>query len=184
MVVPEAGQILTITLLFLMQKHLTKVLKLVLMNKLLDGTINLNTYDLVIWILGDESTSDETFSSEERNLVAAYLENGGKLFVSGSEIAWDLEGSSSATMQKTQFLRDYLKSKFIADDSNIFGVSGVDSTDFSGLGFGYGIQSNGSPYLEDYPDIIDTTGGSIPIMKYNAVSTAGIAYTGSFNNSP
>ncbi len=148
-----------------------------------DGTINLNTYDLVIWILGDESTTDETFSSEERNLVAAYLENGGKLFVSGSEIAWDLEGSSSATMQKTQFFRDYLKSKFIADDSNIFGVSGVDGTDFSGLGFGYGIQSNGSPYLEDYPDIIDTTGGSIPIMKYNAVSTAGIAYTGKFNNS-
>jgi hypothetical protein len=152
--------------------------------QIINGTIDLNSYDLVIWILGDESTSDETFSSVERTKVAAYLESGGKLFVSGSEVGWDLEGSTSATSQKTQFLRTYLKAKYIADDSNIYGVTGFDSTQFAGLGFGFGIQSNGSPYLEDYPDVIDTTGGSTPILKYNLVSTAGIAYTGSFNNSP
>ena len=151
--------------------------------QIIDGTINLNPYDLVIWILGDESTTDETFSATERTKVSAYLENGGKLFVSGSEIAWDLEGSTSATPQETQFLRTYLKAKFVSDDSNIYGVQGVDSTQFSGLGFGFGVQGNGSPYIEDYPDVIDTSGGSIPILKYNAVSTAGIAYTGSFNNS-
>lgn len=151
--------------------------------QIIDGTINLNPYDLVIWILGDESTTDETFSATERTKVSAYLENGGKLFVSGSEIAWDLEGSTSATPQETQFLRTYLKAKFVSDDSNIYGVQGVDSTQFSGLGFGFGVQGNGSPYIEDYPDVIDTSGGSIPILKYNAVSTAGIAYTGNFNNS-
>ncbi len=151
--------------------------------QIIDGTFNLSSYDLVIWILGDESTTDETFSATERTKVSAYLENGGKLFVSGSEIAWDLEGSTSATPQDTQFLRTYLKAKFVSDDSNIYGVQGVDSTQFSGLGFGFGVQGNGSPYIEDYPDVIDTSGGSIPILKYNAVSTAGIAYTGSFNNS-
>ncbi len=151
--------------------------------QIIDGTLNLSSYDLVIWILGDESTTDETFSATERTKVSAYLENGGKLFVSGSEIAWDLEGSTSATPQETQFLRTYLKAKFVSDDSNIYGVQGVDSTQFSGLGFGFGVQGNGSPYIEDYPDVIDTSGGSIPILKYNAVSTAGIAYTGSFNNS-
>lgn len=151
--------------------------------QIIDGTFNLSSYDLVIWILGDESTTDETFSATERTKVSAYLENGGKLFVSGSEIAWDLEGSTSATPQETQFLRTYLKAKFVSDDSNIYGVQGVDSTQFSGLGFGFGVQGNGSPYIEDYPDVIDTSGGSIPILKYNAVSTAGIAYTGNFNNS-
>lgn len=151
--------------------------------QIINGTIDLNNYQLVIWILGDESTADQTFSAVERTKVAAYLENGGKLFVSGSEIAWELEGASSATTQQTQFLRTYLKAKYIADDSNIYGVYGVDSTEFAGLGFGYGIVSNGSPYLEDYPDIIDTVGGSIPILKYNSVSTAGIAFTGNFNNS-
>ena len=151
--------------------------------KIIDGTINLNSYDLVIWILGDESTANETFSNVERTKVAAYLESGGKLFVSGSEVAWDLEGQPNPTPQSIQFLRNYLKAKFISDDSNIYGVTGVESTQFAGLGFGYGVQGNGSPYIEDYPDIIDTSGGSIPILKYNAVSTAGIAYTGNFNNS-
>jgi hypothetical protein len=151
--------------------------------QIINGTISLDNYDLVIWILGDESTTDETFSSAERTKVAAYLENGGKLFVSGSEIAWDLEGSSTATSAEIQFLRDYLKAKYVSDDSNIYGVYGVDSTQFTGLGFGYGITGNGSPYVEDYPDVIDTIGGSISILKYNSIATAGIAYTGSFKNS-
>lgn len=149
-----------------------------------NGTINLNNYELVLWILGDESTADETFSDVERSKVMNYLENGGKLFVSGSEIAWDLEGSSTATSVETVFLRNYLKSKYISDDSNIYGVYGVDSTLFAGLGFGYGVQGNGSPYIEDYPDVIDTSGGSKPILVYNASSKAGIAFSGSFNNSP
>ena len=151
--------------------------------QIINGTINLNDYELVIWILGDESTADETFSSVERTKVAPYLESGGKLFISGSEIAYDL-GSSSATSQETQFLKDHLKAKYVSDDSNIYGVYGTDSTQFAGLGFGYGVQSNGSPYAEDWPDVIDTTGGSVPILKYNSVSTAGIEYTGSFNDSP
>ena len=65
--------------------------------QIISGAINLNAYNLVIWILGDESTADETFSSAERTKVAAYLESGGKLFVSGSEVGWDLEGSTTAT---------------------------------------------------------------------------------------
>jgi hypothetical protein len=151
--------------------------------QVLNNSINLNDFELVIWILGDESSVDETFSSVEQAKVAAYLEGGGKLFVSGSEIAWDLEGSGSASASDTQFLRNYLKSKFIADNSNIRGVLGVDSTFFEGLGFSYGLVSQGSPYDEDYPDVIDTVGGSTPILKYNGITAAGIAYTGEFNNS-
>lgn len=149
----------------------------------INGTINLKDYELVIWILGDESTADETFSSIERIKVAEYLEAGGKLFISGSEIAYDLEGSDSSSLQETQFLRNYLKAKYISDDSNIYGVYGVESTIFSGLGFGYGVTGNGSPYAEDYPDVIDTSGGSGFILRYNSAAYAGIAYTGSFNNS-
>ncbi|NWF90512.1 MAG: T9SS type A sorting domain-containing protein [Ignavibacteriaceae bacterium] len=76
-----------------------------------------------------------------------------------------------------------MKAKYISDDSNIYGVYGIDSTEFAGLGFGYGITGNGSPYVEDYPDVIDTVGGSKFILQYNSVSHAGIAFTGSFSNS-
>lgn len=152
-------------------------------SEIINGSFNLNDYHAILWILGDESTANETFSSVEQIKVAQYLEAGGKLFVSGSEIAWDLEGASSATATDTEFLRNYLKAKFIADASNIYTVFGVDSTDFAGTFFTYGVPSLGSPYQEDYPDVIDTVGGSIPILSYGNVSTAAIAYTGSFNNS-
>ncbi len=150
---------------------------------IISGEIKLTDYEAVIWILGDESTADKTFDNTERVKVAEYLESGGKLFVSGSEIAWDLEGASSATPQQTQFLRDYLKAKFVQDNANIYGVYGEDGTAFEGLGFGYGVVSQGSPYPEDYPDVIDTVGGSIPVLKYNRIVIAGIAYTGTFGNS-
>jgi hypothetical protein len=150
---------------------------------IISGEIKLNDYEMVIWILGDESTADKTFDGTERVKAAEFLEGGGKLFVSGSEIAWDLEGASSATAQQTQFLRDYLKAKFVQDNANIYGVYGEDGTAFEGLGFGYGVVSQGSPYPEDYPDVIDTAGGSIPVLKYNRIVTAGIAYTGTFGNS-
>jgi hypothetical protein len=151
--------------------------------QIINGAVNLNSYDLVIWILGDESTADETFSSIEIEKVSSFLEGGGKLFVSGSEIAWDLEGQPNPRGQSTFFLRNYLKAKFVADDSNIGSVTGIGSTLFSDLQFNYGNKNSGSPYEEDYPDIIDTAGGSVPIIQYKENSFAGVAFTGAFNNS-
>ncbi|HMN24578.1 MAG TPA: hypothetical protein PKE38_08760, partial [Ignavibacteriaceae bacterium] len=58
-------------------------------NVVKDSLININNYDEIFWILGDESTVDETFSAVEQNLVKNFLENGGKLFFFGSEIGWD-----------------------------------------------------------------------------------------------
>lgn len=151
-------------------------------SQVINNAVDLNDYELVIWILGDESTTDETFSAVEQNKVATYLNNGGKLFVTGSELAWDLEGESTATSSDTQFLRQYLKSKYVEDDANTYFAVGVDSTLFSGINITFGVTGTGSPYTEDYPDAIDTVGGSVPIIKYNNSYTAGIAYTGSFNN--
>ena len=63
-----------------------------------EGGISLQNYNYVIWILGDESTSDHTFNQIEQDSVEAFLKNGGCLFVSGSEIGWDI-GSVKATTQ-------------------------------------------------------------------------------------
>ena len=49
-----------------------------------------SNYNAIYFILGDESTEHETFSATEQLLVQQYLESGGKIFVSGSEIGWDL----------------------------------------------------------------------------------------------
>ncbi len=49
-------------------------------SKLQDGYDLLNNYNYVFWILGDESTVDETFNSTEQALVKDYLEKGGSFF--------------------------------------------------------------------------------------------------------
>ncbi len=47
-------------------------------------------------MVGDESTDEETFSSAEQSVVIPYLQQGGKMFISGSEIAWDLDYQGSS----------------------------------------------------------------------------------------
>ncbi len=80
------------------------------------GFVDLTDYHIVIWSLLDESTADETFNSIEQSKVADFLENGGKLFVSGSEIGWDLVEKGSDADKA--FYRDYLKARYISDAPN------------------------------------------------------------------
>lgn len=147
------------------------------------GIVDLSDYKALFWILGDESTADETFSAAEQNLVKAYLENGGMLFVSGSEIAWDLDrdnASSASTPADEQFLHEFLKVDYVADDSQILSATGVEGTIFEGLSFNYGAN----PYPEDFPDVINPFGGNVTVnLKYNASQNAAIQYQGPFGTS-
>lgn len=136
------------------------------------GKIKLNDYDIVVWFLGDESTVDETFSPYEQNNVKDYLRNGGKLFVTGAEIGWDLDKKGSST-DKT-FYNDYLKSKYVSDGAkNRAPAKGISNTEFDGVRLNFS-----EVYEEDYPDVIAGNGGAKSIFTYNEGSVAGIAYKG------
>jgi len=149
---------------------------------IIDGTISLQDYDAVIWLLGDESTKDETFTLSEQALIKSYLQQGGMLFVSGSEIAWDLDtdnGSNGSTPADEAFLHQFLKADYVRDDANILTVQGVAGSIFEGLQFGFGI----SPYEEDYPDVIKPFGEDVLAnLKYSEDLIAGIQYEGVFPN--
>lgn len=54
------------------------------------GQVSLNDYPAVFYLLGDESYLDATFDRDEQVIVKNYLQNGGRLFVSGSEVGYDL----------------------------------------------------------------------------------------------
>ena len=147
-----------------------------------DGSIDLNDYEAVFWILGDESIQDETFSATEQALVKQYLENGGYLFVSGSDIARDLDPTAnpSATTQDESFLHDYLKSNFenrIAVANNVAGLSG---SLFNGMSLQYGY----GPYLLDSVDVISPWGSMVsPALEYGSNQLSGIQYEGTFGGS-
>lgn len=148
----------------------------------IDGSVNLLDYRIVVWISGDEGVADESFNSVEQSKVKAFLESGGMLFLSGSEIGFDLVESGSAT-DKT-FYRDYLKADYKLDASEQFSVTGTAGEIFDGITFGFGNPDLGAAYLEDFPDVIDPIGGSRVLLTYdNSGAGAGIIYDGIFGSS-
>ena len=141
-----------------------------------DSSFHLEDYDYIFWILCDESTVDETFNSTEQTLVANYLNTGGNLFVSGSEIGWDL-GYKGNTQDKS-FYNNYLKASYISDDAGSGSVIGVANSSMNGCSFNIG-----QTYEEDYPDEIGQLNGSLLSMKYSNGKGAGIEFSGQFGSS-
>ncbi len=146
---------------------------------LLSGSVDLNEYTAVFWLLGDESTIHETFSDQEQDLVEIYLRGGGKLFASGSEIAWDLDAQGNTADQS--FFHDYLKAAYEADDSESYIINGVQGTPFEGLALHYD-DGNDGVYEENYPDAFQTVGGSQAVLRYANNMIAATAYTGTFGS--
>ncbi|MDZ4659305.1 MAG: N-acetylmuramoyl-L-alanine amidase [Bythopirellula sp.] len=128
------------------------------------GMVNLANYEAVIWISGEESTGDETFSATEQTLVASYLTGGGKLLVSGAEIGWDLDRPSGPTAADRSFFNNNLKADYVSDDAGTYNVQGAAGSIFDGLSFSF---DNGSQFYNvEFPDVINAFGGSISALTY------------------
>jgi hypothetical protein len=145
-------------------------------SELQNGNYKLEDYNYVFWILGDESTINETFNSKEQLLVKNYLNNGGNLFVSGSEIGWDLDFKGDT--QDRSFYNNYLKARYISDDALSSSAKGVANSSLSDC-----IMNFGQTYYEDYPDEIAALNGSKLCMLYSNGKGAGVEYSGYFSNS-
>jgi N-acetylmuramoyl-L-alanine amidase len=114
--------------------------------------VSLPQYRAVIWQLGEESTQDETFSSLEQLFVRSYLQAGGRLMVSGAELAWDLEARGSAA--DTAFLQGVLGTRYVRDDAQTYSARDVAGEIFAGIGFfGFDDGSRGT-YDVDWPDVL------------------------------
>ncbi len=140
---------------------------------IISGDVNLLDFDAVVWILGDESTATSTFAWNERSLVDDYLDAGGNLFVSGSEIGWDL--SNKGNTADKAFYADYLKAVYIADGSARTIANGVDGTVLDGV-----TVAPNYTYTAGYADEIAVLNGSTLVMKYSNGSGAGVYYKGTF----
>jgi hypothetical protein len=142
---------------------------------IVDGVFSLGDYTLVDYILGDESTLDEAFSSSEQSSVKAYLQNGGRLFVSGSEIAWDLDARGSASDK--DFINNYLKIKYVADapdgsSSTTYGAEGLGGTVLGGIGAISFDDGTHGTFNVSWPDVIKPGPGAIGCAKYAGLDTS------------
>jgi spore germination protein YaaH len=140
----------------------------------INGLIGLSGYAGVIWFLGDESVSDQTFNAVERDSVKSFLERGGKFFVTGSEIGYDL-GRAASPNYNLAFYNGYFKANYAGDKAATLTFSGTVGSIFEGVSGQFG-----QVYIDDYPDYIVPVGGAKSALMYNASQTAAIQYAGTF----
>jgi len=148
------------------------------------GQVALTNYPVVIWACGNESTADESFSSAEQSVVSNYLAQSGALFVSGSEIAWDLDRNSGPTVGDRAFLNNILRVRLNGntnDNSGSYAANAVGGNIFSGRASGIFDDGSRGLYWVGYPDILTTNAGAKPALTYSGVGygSAAIQYDGS-----
>ena len=156
----------------------------------IQGDIDLSDYEIVDWILGEEGTATSAFTGGEQDKVKSFLEQGGFLFVSGSEIGYDLSAQGSTEDQN--FFEHYLKAEYISDAAggqggtySGYGVSNTALHRIENITFDNG---NHGTYNVDWPDGIKPKNGSEICAKFDGVDYAsrggmGTQYLGTFGNS-
>ena len=152
--------------------------------------IKLTDYQIVDWILGEEGTATSSFNDIEQSLIQEFLMDGGKLFVSGSEVGYDL--SDKGDTNDKLFYEKFLRANYISDaaggrQSN-YNAYGVQGTLFDGVNLSFDDGTQGS-YDVDWPDGIKPISNEEINLKFEGVDYdssggAGISYRGGFGGSP
>lgn len=152
------------------------------------GNVSLGDYPMVFWISGQEGEADvadgvddTSLFASERSALSVYLQNGGNLFISGSEILWDL-GRTEATADEKTFVANYLKVNFVNDDSTVYNTTPAGGGIFAGLGTITYDNGTGSAYDVRFPDVVSPTGGGISCLSYSGGTggSAAVQYAGTF----
>lgn len=126
--------------------------------------VDLLGYAMVDWILGEESTVDETFNAIEQVAIAQYLEEGGRLLATGAEIGWDLD--NKGTDDDRAFANNYLKIALANDDAETVQLA-------SGITFTHAFEV-------DFPDSFVPQQGAQPLWMYDTGQVAAVSWLGSF----
>ncbi len=124
----------------------------------IEGEVALADDALVIWLLGDESTADHAFTAAEQARVTAYLQGGGRVLVSGSEVAWALGARSAGP----SFLAS-LGATYVGDDAEAETARGVGP--LAALGEVRFVGA-GALYVEDFPDVLGNASGATRLLEY------------------
>jgi hypothetical protein len=124
------------------------------------------TFEFCVWLTGERMPA---LTQGEMDELAAYLDGGGKLFISGQDIGRDIGLSS--------FYADYLRASFITDSAGILTLDGIDGEPISDgltIGIGGGAGNQVSP-----DEIAPLGGGAYATFLYegtNRVAAVSSAY--------
>ena len=143
----------------------------------------LSHYPIVVW--GCEWTFP-SLDAADRTALHAYLDNGGALFLSGQDIAWDLGATDSELNEyydsngaSEVFLNTYLKSDYIADVAGFSDISGIENDPISdeiNVNFYQLLRSSTS----QYPEVIAPLETATSVFNYFDGRSGAIRYQGDY----
>ncbi len=134
-----------------------------------DG-FGLPAWPSVLWVLGDESTDDLSLSAAEQTALQAYVDGGGHLVVSGSELGYDI----GQTTAGAAFLEHCFGAAFYLDAS---GSYTVDAAGALGAIPSFGYSGPGAAYQDAYPDAFTASGGTV-LLTYGTGTAAAVGIPG------
>ncbi len=121
----------------------------------------LANFEAVVWNVG---WSFPTLDEADRAALSTYLDNGGRLFVTGQDIGWELNDIGG---EAAQFYQDYLHAIFVNDDTNDYGLEGIENDPISHQ-LDLTIIGGDGASNQDYPSDIDPADGSASVIwKYD-----------------
>ncbi len=113
-------------------------------------------FESVVWLTGDDYST--TLTTTDQSELAAYLDAGGRLFMSGQDIGYDINTAP--------FYADYLHAHFVQDDVKLGGVFGIGASPV-GTGFAFNIKGGSGANNQVYPSEIDPVGIAQPAFVYD-----------------
>ena len=132
-------------------------------------------FPVIVWNLG---WSFPTLEQNDRDALSDYLDAGGKLFITGQDLGWELNDIGG---EAYLWYQNYLHARFISDDTNNFTLFGVAGDEIS-HGLDLVIQGGDGANNQDYPSDIDPADGSASVIwTYDANRNGAIkADTGTY----
>jgi hypothetical protein len=127
----------------------------------------LTGFDIIVWFTGRER--ENTLTQVDQAALSAFLQSGGKLFLSGQDIGYDLVEMGNGET----FFNDYLHAEYVIDVSSEGFLQGVSGDPITGS---LGLLIVGSAF--ESPDVIAPLEGTSVTLEYSSPSkpAAGIKY--------
>lgn len=125
------------------------------------GDVEIAGYQAIDWFAGEDSVNHDRVSAITRAALTSYLDGGGRLLLSGAELAWalDLHGDP----EEQAFFHERVHARYAIDDADTYAVVSVAGPldGVSPLSF-----ADSTSYDPRFPDVLEPEAGGVVALTY------------------
>jgi subtilisin family serine protease len=136
----------------------------------------LSKFPIVVWACEWVFPS---LDDDDRSVLSAYLRDGGNLFLSGQDLAWDLADATSELNEyyrtsgtSKTWLEDYINVDYLSDDGGIGPVAPANGSFFDLPPFNFYLPNRAAE--NQYPDEIRPREGAYSLLNYSNGEAAAV----------